>query len=302
MARRLRILWTFLLTLASLAAWTEARWVGHGALIHAQWHFVWAWGLSLLWWCRHGDNWGRGWAAVGLTAHFALYSQPYWAPPARVDDPGESLRALWFNAWGRPTATAAIHKLALELDVDFIALCQAGGVPALRRLAEDYPYQAYDHDDRIGLFSRIPIRGEDWIDGEPGHQPRDRVWLRAELDNNLEVWVGHVQQPHETAHPIGMAKLYQAGQRPGPGVLLADLNTTPWAADFKRGLAAGWTSARAGYWPTRTWRDPAQPWLRWPIDHVLVRGQVGVQDFRVLPSIGSDHFPILVELVLPELE
>ena len=288
-----------MLTSLSVAAWTEASWVADGALIHAQWHFVWAWALSWGLWCWGGVPAARWLCAVGFVAHFGLYTQPYWDAPAEIEGPTRSVRALWINAWGRPEVTEAARLLAQEHGVQLLAICQAGGAPALRRLSEDFPYQAYDHEDRVGLFSATPIRQEEWIDGEPGHQPRVRKWLRAELDDGLEVWVGHVQQPHETAHGPGMATLYEAGQQSGDAVLLADLNTTPWAADFQAARAAGWTSARAGHWPTRTWRDPSQPWLRWPIDHVLVRGEVGVQDFRVLPTIGSDHLPLLVDLTRP---
>lgn len=300
MAGRLRILWTFLLTLLSAAAWTEASLLGSGALIHAQWHFVWAWALTAALWCWRGVRAAQIGCAVAFVAHFALYTQPYWDEPAQLDGPTRSVQALWINAWGRPDVTEAARLLAQQHQVQLLAICQAGGAPALRRLAADFPYHAYDHEDRIGLFSSMPIVREEWIEGEPGHQPRVRKWLRADLEGDLRAWVGHVQQPHESANLPGMKVLYAAGQEEGAAILFADLNTTPWSADYQRGLAAGWTSARAGHWPTRTWRDPSQPWLRWPIDHVLVQGEVGVEDFRVLPSIGSDHLPLLVELALPE--
>ncbi|MAW59904.1 MAG: hypothetical protein CMJ94_03590 [Planctomycetes bacterium] len=301
MARRLRILWTFLLTLGSVAAWTELELLGLGMLVHAQLQFVAAWALTLAWWCWKGGQLGRFVAAVGLVAHFGLYSQPFWAAAPRATGPGQELRAVWFNAWGSPSATEALHHAAVEKGADLVALCQAGGAPVLRRLAADYPYQAYDHDDRIGLFSRVPIAEVEWLEGEPGHKPRERKWLRVVLEGGVEVWVGHAQHPDQTAHAPTLTRIRAAAERAGPAVLFADLNTTPWAAGFQSCLAAGWQSARAGQWPWRTWRDPSFPLLRWPIDHVLVRGGVGVTAFTVGSDLGSDHLPLWVDLVLPAL-
>jgi endonuclease/exonuclease/phosphatase (EEP) superfamily protein YafD len=80
---------------------------------------------------------------------------------------------------------------------------------------------------------------------------------------------------------------------------MADLNTTPWAADYALLEEQGWQSASAGSWPVRTWRDPSLPWLRWPIDHILLRYGIGVQRYEVGPALGSDHFLIHAELHLP---
>lgn len=179
-----------MLTALSVAAWTEASWAADGALIHAQWHFVWAWALSWGLWCLRGAPAARWLCAVGFVAHFGLYSKPYWDAPAEIEGSTRSVRALWINAWGRPEVTEVPRLLAEEQEVQLLAISQT----------------------------------------------------------------------------------------------------------------AGWTSARACHWPTRTWRDPSQSWLRWPIDHLLVRGGVGVQDFRVLPTIGSDHLPLLVDFTRPRGE
>ena len=38
--------------------------------------------------------------------------------------------------------------------------------------------------------------------------------------------------------------------------------------------------------------------MRWPIDHIFVSKEFKVHHLERLPDVGSDHFPILVELVL----
>ena len=35
-----------------------------------------------------------------------------------------------------------------------------------------------------------------------------------------------------------------------------------------------------------------------PIDHVLATGQIDIVSFRVLPAGGSDHNPVIAEIVI----
>src|SRR5690606_6904740 len=37
-------------------------------------------------------------------------------------------------------------------------------------------------------------------------------------------------------------------------------------------------------------------WLRWPLDHVFLSDHFRLRRLEVQPPIGSDHFPILVDL------
>ena len=61
--------------------------------------------------------------------------------------------------------------------------------------------------------------------------------------------------------------------------------------------ATGLKDARRGFgldpsWPTFL------PLLGIPIDHVAVSDEFLVTDHRKLPAFGSDHFPVIAELVL----
>jgi endonuclease/exonuclease/phosphatase (EEP) superfamily protein YafD len=304
--RHARIFGTFLLTFASLAGWGEWSWVFDGALIHAQLHFTLAWAAVSVWALAQRARGCSAWALAFLIGHAWIYSSPFLHPPAQLEgSAGPTLRVAWFNAWGKPSAVEAVHAYAFEHELDLIALGQAGGAPAIRRLTQDFPHHAYDHEDRIGLFSRVPIVETRWYSGPYGHQPAVRKWLCARLENGADVWVGHVHTPKDSAHRAGLATLHTAMQQReaevgrAPTILLADLNATPWSADLSLLAEQGWQSASAGTWPVRTWRDPSQPWLRWPIDYILIQRGIGVQNFEVGPALGSDHFLIYAELQLP---
>lgn len=85
----------------------------------------------------------------------------------------------------------------------------------------------------------------------------------------------------------------------GPVVLLGDLNCTPWSPAFDRLLAAArLRDSGRGRGLHPTWFS-AVPFVGLPIDHVLVGPGVGVRGRHVGPDIGSDHFAVVADLVLP---
>ena len=58
---------------------------------------------------------------------------------------------------------------------------------------------------------------------------------------------------------------------------------------------AGLRNARKGYGIQPTWPN-ASRLIGIPIDHILVSAQWDVLSFKVGENIGSDHFPVIVEL------
>ncbi len=87
-----------------------------------------------------------------------------------------------------------------------------------------------------------------------------------------------------------------------PVVLIGDLNVTMWSPFYKSMIQrSGLRNARAGFGilPTLSTVSPQSPWLGVPVDHCLVSPDIRVLDFRTGPAIGSDHLPIITDVVLP---
>jgi endonuclease/exonuclease/phosphatase (EEP) superfamily protein YafD len=87
-----------------------------------------------------------------------------------------------------------------------------------------------------------------------------------------------------------------------PVVLIGDLNVTVWSPSYKSTIQrSGLHNARAGFGilPTLSALSPQTPWLAVPVDHCLVSPDIRVLDFRTGPAIGSDHLPIIADVVLP---
>lgn len=87
----------------------------------------------------------------------------------------------------------------------------------------------------------------------------------------------------------------------GPVILAGDLNATPWSRPFVRLLErSGLRDSRAGFGLHATFpTSGATDLLRMPIDHVLISREIGVRARRVERDLGSDHLPVLIELVMP---
>ncbi len=76
----------------------------------------------------------------------------------------------------------------------------------------------------------------------------------------------------------------------GPLVIMGDLRTLTGRT--------GPCDSRAGFGLQASFPVDL-PILRIPIDHVLVRCTIGIRDRRIARDVGSDHLPVIVDLVVP---
>ena len=83
-----------------------------------------------------------------------------------------------------------------------------------------------------------------------------------------------------------------------PVLLIGDLNTTPWSSHFTRLLSdSGLKNSMKGFGHQPSW--PARPFfLRIPLDHMLHSPEIRVHNRMILQSVGSDHFPVVVDFSL----
>lgn len=88
----------------------------------------------------------------------------------------------------------------------------------------------------------------------------------------------------------------RAKEHGGPTIVLGDLNDVAWSHTtrmFQR--ISGLLDPRVGRGLFSTFH--AWHWfMRWPLDHVFISDHFRVRCLERLPSIGSDHFPMLADL------
>jgi endonuclease/exonuclease/phosphatase family metal-dependent hydrolase len=195
---------------------------------------------------------------------------------------------------------AAPDLLALqEVNPDGAAALQRSGV--LARL----PYRRAEirgGASGIGLWSRFPL-AETQV-----HQVGGMPLIGATVilgDRRLRFFTVHTVAPLGDDRPRWRAQLRwidQAVRREGgPLVVAGDFNATRYHRSFRRLLSdrlvdaherrgRGWATT----WPRGSWLPPLMR-----LDHVLVSPDIGVRTIREGHGQGSDHRPIIAELVPP---
>lgn len=80
-----------------------------------------------------------------------------------------------------------------------------------------------------------------------------------------------------------------------PRIIAGDFNATPWSSTFQN-------LAQQGYYRSLnllpTWPTKFKGFLGIPIDQVLASSHWQLRTARIGPNIGSDHYPLIVELNL----
>ncbi len=226
---------------------------------------------------------------------------------------GVLVRVLVANVLTSNPDVDRLAALIRDLSPDVIALLE----PNQRwfdRLAPslvDYPGRIEIPDAAnfgIALYARGAVRGGGELLGS--RQPT--VVAEVELAPPsraapLSVVVTHPVPPvGEDAQRVQSRHLEAVAQRISelrqPLIVAGDLNATPWSRAFAELVhSTGLVDTRRGFGVHATF--PAFPevarLVRIPIDHVLVSRDIGVHDRRVERPIGSDHLPVLVELLVP---
>lgn len=172
-------------------------------------------------------------------------------------------------------------------------------------LKDRYPvYRTVAQDDGYGIaiFSRVPLKNLRETRFASGGNPSFKSVVELP-EGPLEVWAMHPDSPisrgewtRRNEEYRGLAR--EAGQVSGPLVIIGDLNTSPWSPWFSAACGKKLKDAAQGFGLKKSWPAQMPPFLRLPLDHVLVSREAQVLDFKVLEDIGSDHLPILVRVGL----
>lgn len=97
---------------------------------------------------------------------------------------------------------------------------------------------------------------------------------------------------------LGFAGEWASG-RSGAFIVVGDFNATPWSWPFRRLLeSTELRNSQRGFGLQPSFSAESNLLLRVPIDHLLHSPALEVTDRELGPHLGSDHFPLLVDLQL----
>jgi endonuclease/exonuclease/phosphatase family metal-dependent hydrolase len=257
------------------------------------------------------DGWGRPFDPIAVCAGIdadVLVLEESWTNDADGPGSGQAERIAAALGYQVVTCTLAEGRLAgpdpgandrwmprfgFRAESRTLYVASARPLPAGELRATRYQ-NARPGSWGIAVLTRGPVVVEDSRTLHLTPLPRDRVRRAAiVVDATVEgvplsivgTHMSHLQYG-SPRHYVTLHRLL-AQARPD-AMLLGDMNL--WGPPV-RVFLRGWHRAVKGRtWPA--WNPHSQ------IDHILVRGRVGVDRAAVLGPVGSDHRPVRAELVL----
>lgn len=259
------------------------------------------------------------WAALALaiaafnamTAAPVLAARPPAAPPVVARGPGDpvrvrvaSLNVLYTSGQYQRVADFIHHE---HPDAVVLMEMTADWRQGLAGLAREFPYRYETHGVGVrgmNLWSRLPMKDVGVLPIGVRQEPAIQATLMTPQGRLLRLFGVHATWP--MAPPSAERRNRQFGRLAQvarattglPLLIVGDLNVSPFSPYFKQLLAdGGLRSAANGFGWEPTWPSFLLP-AGIQIDHALVNPAVTVKDFRRGEGAGSDHRPIVVDLVL----
>lgn len=257
-------------------------------------------------------------AVVALTTAWQLRRIFPYLPVAPVQversrdpAPGSRLRLLICNVLMENTRHDLLIEVIQENDPDLLLVVETDGrwERALEPLTKKYPYvvrQPQENYYGMILFSRLPLlepRIEFLVqDDIPS------VHARVQLPGGEEVVLHglHPRPPEplrdqdSTPRDAELVMVGRAIARAGdrPTVVAGDLNDVAWSRTTELFLKlSGLLDPRLGRGLYNSYHAK-NPLFRYPLDHVFHSHHFRLSRLVRLRPVGSDHFPMLVELSL----
>ncbi|MDA3927196.1 MAG: endonuclease/exonuclease/phosphatase family protein [Kiritimatiellae bacterium] len=218
-----------------------------------------------------------------------------------------ALRILQANILSSNQNSDALLELIEECDPDIIVLQEINRrwVEKLNILRLKYPVSAtFPRADNFGagiFCKQTNATAKILFLSDRDQLPLSRIELT--LNNKTVTITG--------AHPLAPLSKYlwkwrnlytkelaeQLTNIEGPQILTGDLNTTPWANNYKSFVKkSGLLDSSQGRGALSTW-PVYQPFVRLPLDHCFHSKDVIIKSRKRGPNIGSDHFPLIIDAV-----
>ncbi len=245
-------------------------------------------------------------AALALTAWHAIVVVPAMFAPAQAAQaaPRQALRVLSINVFGYNDQ----HRRMLDYvraerpDVLIVIEVTPSWGEALQALRSEYAYSwVLPTGVRAGMamLSREQPIGTRLVDLGNTGEPSMLMTVRT-ADGPVSVLGTHLYWPLgpgdsrvRNTQLAGIARV--ARETREPLLVAGDLNVTPFSPQFTATLHDGGLRSCADDRLVPTW--PARiPFLFIQIDHCLVSDTLAVRDFHTGPYVGSDHYPIVMEV------
>jgi endonuclease/exonuclease/phosphatase (EEP) superfamily protein YafD len=255
------------------------------------------------------------WSLIALLG-FALNVWPiisWYVPTSRTASPARRLKLVQYNVFYQNNDYRGVLDFLRDEQPDIVALQEVTSdwVKGLAPLSAQFAEQRIVPETQgsgIAVYSRLKFEHAETLVLSSDQRPNLLVKFHWE-GRPISLLATHPQ------NPFGRHRFEWRNEHLGqlgtflnslsaPKILIGDLNITMWSPYYQKLVAdTQLVNARQGYGLLPTWHAKLKlPFLMIPIDHCLVSRDFEVAAIRTGPKLGSDHLPLIVELVVPSIQ
>ncbi|MBA1227294.1 endonuclease/exonuclease/phosphatase family protein [Pseudomonas stutzeri] len=265
-------------------------------------------------------DYGQPWHLLAsLTSAACLIYQLWWIAPytrlwrnevlrAEPEAPGSRIRVMATNVLGPNRQAECLLALVHEYRPDVLVTLETDSwwEAHLDQLSDDYPHSIRCPQDNLygmHVYSRLPLEEPELKFLVENDVPSMHARVRVDDSLSVRMHFLHPAPPSPTENDesterdvelLVVARSIQHSD--DPIIVTGDLNDVAWSPTtrlFRK--ISGLLDPRVGRGMYNTFH--AHHWfLRWPLDHFFHSAHFRFVRLLRLPDIGSDHFPVFIEL------
>lgn len=249
-----------------------------------------------------------GYTTLAVAAiNIVLVAPLYLGSPGETHADRPGLRVISFNLLSSNEEYGAVIDYIRSSDADLVFLHEASRPweAAISQAGLDYEFIRARSEDLI--FGTI-VLARDEVEavsyGFAETQPRavGLTYFPDDWPVSVDVLSIHTHSP--TTRDRAALRDAQldfasewAADRDGAYMVVGDLNATPWSASFRHLMSAGdLRNSQRGFGLQASFPVGQLAVLRVPIDHLVHSEVISVRDRSLGPDLGSDHFPLVVDV------
>lgn len=199
-------------------------------------------------------------------------------------------------------------KLVRQLQPDLLLTLESDTVwqEAMQQLMAAYPYRVQvpkSNTYGMHLYSRLPLKDTEVMYLLEPDIPSIQTQLQLRSGKWVQLYAVHPRPPvpgesndsrERDAEIVIIGKMAAAAK--GPVLVVGDFNDVAWSPNSKLFQeVSGLLDPRVGRGFYSTFHAQ-YPMFRWPLDHVFQSNHFKLLQMERLPDIGSDHFPMFIQL------
>jgi endonuclease/exonuclease/phosphatase (EEP) superfamily protein YafD len=256
------------------------------------------------------SKWRRiGYGVLAAAALNLVFVLPLYAgSPADSDPTAPSIRVMSFNLLSTNQNYSEVLEYIETVDPDLVLLHEASRPWEVAVEAADLDYEVIrPRSDNLIFGTLVLVRGENVEAVSYGFtetHPRSVsiVYRPTGWPESISVLSTHPLAPTEERRAklrdaqLGFAADW-ALEQVGAFIVVGDFNATPWSWPMRNLLnEAPLRNSQLGFGLQPSFPTSSSFLMRVPIDHLVHSEALSVVDRRLGPSMGSDHFPLVIDL------